>query len=941
MPGATILGFGPSRSSNQEQNEPESRELGLQTASGGLSAQNAGLNASSARPPAKSTRSSARFPKGQETAEWLGSEEPHAKAESEKLSRNSNHVSEAFFTTSKNEQSPEHAGGIGNAHPRAGVETRGDLSQYGTHDDSSSEPQGGTVAGGRSRITTAEIQNGSAGAHISDSRASLEDGNTNVGYHSSQDPKGSSMQAQMFNKKPVDAKQSDDLPSQFLHSSLDAENPMADIAGYPAQSMSDQAGYVDGSKNAVVAIEDQSAQALSGLRDQVVAGSHGEAIKDITFSRRPPMRIDTKITSASDQANVSTGTRNSTHASASQTATPGRQAQNATNAPSPPERMTTRISSGILRHKSVSELMGEAPKIIPSQADKASAEAHDESAIAQTPKSTTSFISPDPSAFKLRLNEIKERERNNKPSTVVFSRPQTTTSSRLPEASQNQVAAVKETPIKDRDYLLTLLVAQVYSPASTHRVDRHPLGALLKAAPKTLGTVDWYIEFNERQDTRILSKIHYLQDNNKWSLRQPERSVEAERPVTHWDVLLGQMKWMRTDFREEGKWKMAAARRLAHACAHWVNSSIEKRKLLQVKIKATDKTSRSRSNSASQTAATPELSNTMEDDMSDSVGEGMVSTAQGDPPAAIFSQPPDVFIFGLDKSPVSEKILQELPLYQPNADLQDGALHISNFLPDASWKAPIVPVSKYAQGKMVRYDEEPPRKKSRHHYSDNEIAEQYFGKALSPESEDVALFHPEHKHIRDRIHTGHAFRPPSEHIMPSQAFFECRQPSQWTLAEDDELRRLVREYAYNWSLISNCLSSHSMYSSGSERRTPWECFERWVTLEGLPTEMSKVNYFRAYHSRLQAAARSYEAQQQALIQQNPANAAHLSRRRSTQPYTVDRRKNNRHIHLIDAMRKQAKKRETKILKDQHSMSSPKCSRQRYVLTILQLQAPRP
>lgn len=148
--------------------------------------------------------------------------------------------------------------------------------------------------------------------------------------------------------------------------------------------------------------------------------------------------------------------------------------------------------------------------------------------------------------------------------------------------------------------------------------------------------------------------------------------------------------------------------------------------------------------------------------------------------------------------------------------------------------------------------------------------------------------------------------------MPSQSFFESRHSSQWTQPEDDELRRLVREFAYNWSLISSCLSVPSAFSSGAERRTPWECFERWIGLEGLPAEMAKTQYFRAYHARLQAAQTTHEAQQQLLQQQQQqgSNGPHMPpRRRSTQPVQVERRRNTKHVHLVNAMKNLARKRE--------------------------------
>ena len=708
---------------------------------------------------------------------------------------------------------------------------------------------------------------------------------------------------------------SSDLPSQFLQGSLDDGDPMVGVSSLHTEADSNTIpdDHLDDEN-------DTCARPTLGLRD----GMNGEASKDLMLSRRPPMRIDTGVPSTSGASSVPSQNKSApTTGNVSQSATPSRSTHPVSIAQSPPERMTTRVSSGALRHKSVSEILGEAPKSAQAHAEKLNAETHHEdSAALQTPKSALSMVSPDPVIFKQRLNELNQKEKSSKLSTVVFAKPQHASKSRILEVTERPDSIVEETHIKDRDYLFTWLVAQVYTPSSSHPVERKPLNNLLKQAHKTLTTSDHYIDFHERQDCRILSKIQELQAKGKWSLRQPVRCPEPHRPATHWDVLLGQMKWMRTDFREERKWKAAGAKYVADACAQWFNSSPEDRKSLQVQVKVTNPHLETQPSTA---APTPDLIPSAEDDETETMDEAFSDATLGEPPAAIFSLPPDMFVFGLNRSPVSDKILHELPLYMPSAEAESGALRMAEFSPDAPWKVEIVPTSKYTQGKIASREEGPPRKRSRYSYSDsdrphaiptNKPSEQ--AKLVrEPENKDVALFNPEHKHIRDRIHTGHAFRPPSEHIMPSQSFFECRQSSQWTMAEDDELRRLVREYAYNWSLISNCLSPSSTFSSGAERRTPWECFERWISLEGLPAEMSKVNYFRAYHSRLQQAQRAYEAQQQQLIQQHPNNAAQLSRRRSTQPFTVDRRKNNKHIHLIDAMRKQAKKRENKLLKDQH------------------------
>lgn len=678
-----------------------------------------------------------------------------------------------------------------------------------------------------------------------------------------------------------------------------------------------------------------------GLREHTFLGMSGSLTKDLTFSRRPPMRIDTTVPSTSDSVRLLPN-RKTTTPSVVTPFTPADSVMNNKSGPpvsqvqSPPERMTTRVSSGALRHKSVSEILGETPRHATIHSDRMSTDragSADEQAL-HTPKSAASMTSPDAAAFKQRLNRLDEKDRS-KLSTVVFVRQPSSSGHRHGEFADKHDGVMDEGSSERKDYLLPLFTAQATAPSQAQQ-----LHSLVSTAHKTLTTADHSNDFQEQQDCRILTRIYQLQNTGRWSLRQHERSVEPGRAKTHWDILLGQMRWMRTDFREERKWKLAAAKGLADDCAEWVASSTEERILLQIKVRPPSASV----DPASLNMQTPELIPSREDDSSDvtdfesSDFEASKTTA----PARIFSLPPDMFVFGLDKTPIADKILSELPLYQPSVKMQDAALNGVRGALEDDWKTPAIPFSKFVEGKMMALEQGPARKRSRFDYPDEQEDSSALRDAFSecsnhdlddlrPEQDDVALFRHENKHIRDRIHAGHAFRPPSEYLMPSQSFFESRQSSQWTQMEDDELRRLVREYAYNWSLISSCLSMPSLFSSGAERRTPWECFERWVGLEGLPAEMSKTQYFKAYHARLQAAQRLHEAQQHALQQHQGNNGAQVSiRRRSTLPFLVDRRKNNKHLHLVDAMRKLAKKRESAVHKQQHG----RCTRNLSFLSLV-------
>ncbi|KAJ5614254.1 hypothetical protein N7528_007908 [Penicillium herquei] len=584
---------------------------------------------------------------------------------------------------------------------------------------------------------------------------------------------------------------------------------------------------------------------------------------------------------------------------------------------SQPERMTTRVSSGAIRHKSVSEILGETPR---------------------TPHTTTAsdHDSPD-SVARMRFKDRKDREKERtRLATVVFpnltpQQDKTDSMELVHRESGDAVAKLHE----EQDYLFTLFLNRAYAPPRGMN-----MSTLLASAHKTLTTGNHLLEYKEQMDCRTLRRIYGLQNANRWPLRQMKRAPEPPRQGTHWDIVLDHVKWMRTDFREERKWKIAAAKSCADWCAEYVNSDEEHRSLLRVNAKVPLPTAREHNTSKMNIASpedtsdeavishpTPDLVPSAEEE---SVSDGFNEEPRHDicdtvAPAAIFSLGSDEFTFSIDMTPAAEKLLDELPLYEPLRIAPGAQSPIFKQLPDSVWKTELLPVSKFASTKITFQDDKLPRKRSRYDYSqygsdiESRITE------IPPEQTNVALFRPENKPIRDRIHPGHSFRPPTEHPMPSVGFFESRQSSQWTMSEDDELRRLVKEYSYNWSLISSCLSSPSLFTSGAERRTPWECFERWVGLEGLPADMSKTQYFRAYHQRLETAQRTVLAQQQAAQQQqqqqqqaNNGQPQPPVRRRTTQPLRVDRRRSSRHLALLDGMRKLAKKRETMLQKQQHA-----------------------
>jgi chromatin modification-related protein VID21 len=584
--------------------------------------------------------------------------------------------------------------------------------------------------------------------------------------------------------------------------------------------------------------------------------------------------------------------------------------------PSRPDRMTTRVSSGAIRQKSVSDIL----------ADKAAPRA------VLTPRSSNLSTSVSPPRPKIRDPRSKE--------VVVFAKKNPRRGSKALQAYNEDYASLQgASEDSSRDYLEGLFKYQAHHPPRSI-----PLQELVASARKTVTTAGTLAMHREHQDYKILKRVYQLQNANRWSLRQLQKSVEPERPFTHHDQLLLEMKNISTDFKEERKWKLSQARNFAKWCAAYVCSSPEERVALRVNARIPNATKQLQHDDEDMNdAPTPDLvqSHAHETESESFADEDELRTPLStSPPTGLFSLGFDDVVMKIHRTPASDTMFRELPFYEP---MLEGS---SDGNPFSVAEPPILPVSKYVTGKLVSQIQGPPRKRSRYDYDSEDepssppsrsgtSAEHsmpstpgrrlFCRNDLPPEMTDVALFNAENKHVRDRLQAAHQFRPPTEFNMPSVAFFEHRIPSQWLWEEDQKLRSLVKEFTFNWSLVSQQLSLPSMFVSGSGRRTPWECFERWVQLEGLPAEMSKTQYFRTYQGRLEQANKTvfaqYQAQQQQQQQQQGSAPAQPRRRPTTTPIRVERRRENRHLAIIDGMRKLARKRESAAHKQAESQKA--------------------
>ncbi|KAJ7261307.1 hypothetical protein B0H12DRAFT_1106198 [Mycena haematopus] len=98
----------------------------------------------------------------------------------------------------------------------------------------------------------------------------------------------------------------------------------------------------------------------------------------------------------------------------------------------------------------------------------------------------------------------------------------------------------------------------------------NPVYVKVARAPKCLSSREWGVAMTELRLIRALEQVETLKSDGRWSFRQPKKQRGTGGVTkTHWDYVMDEMKWMRIDFREERKWKLALAYNLSTAVLEW------------------------------------------------------------------------------------------------------------------------------------------------------------------------------------------------------------------------------------------------------------------------------------------------------------------------------------------------------------------------------------
>ena len=485
-----------------------------------------------------------------------------------------------------------------------------------------------------------------------------------------------------------------------------------------------------------------------------------------------------------------------------------------------------------------------------------------------------------------------------------------------------------------------------------------PLIKLLPGSHKALMTENFELALLEGKIAVLYSRIEELKRQGKWSLRQPQRFYDpfthikkTKKYVFHWDSLLEEAKWMATDFKESLKFKKACSVLIAHAVKdYWKYGKVVcvKRKpivhLLEKKEEPVAtvnpenilKTSNSPEDMEIETAeqvkvneaatvaevsvSAPEDKEEGSKDAESTVPALRVNATGEVPILCSMLSPEEIEIrneieshkipFNLhvdvnELKKIDQSIIKNLPKYTPFGE----EIHIAPSAPQLGSSVPpaeVIPAAAPTPALKSGVNSMVPVSRLLHPFEDDDdwykvVLKESNNKKTGKNSSNTSP--PEYQKGLFGFQSRRRFsylKPPKPPLIKN---IDYRSPTIWLPQDDKHLIHYVAEFCFNWDLIAEHLLSLTAtlktYKSNIERRTPWQCFERYIQLNE-KFQFSDMKGVYAYHAQKWL---------------EHAHKAQLTTKRRISPLGVGTesiQRGHRRLRwasLFDAMRKCMKKRE--------------------------------
>lgn len=408
-----------------------------------------------------------------------------------------------------------------------------------------------------------------------------------------------------------------------------------------------------------------------------------------------------------------------------------------------------------------------------------------------------------------------------------------------------------------------------------------PLIKLIPPAHKALNTELINTALNEGRITVVSSRIEELRRLNLWSLRQPKKFMDpfdSTRSITHHSILLEEIKWMREDFHEFKKFKIAVCAEIAQSVMdYWTYGKvccIKRNPINHLKSEtelASYKTDQAHEDENALATINTKLLFKNFNPIKEIIPHKLPNYSLEEYQSLKTRFPVKLRLCLEGLSPLEKNISNNIPLY---SGIKNNFTEVK-----CNEVLPFIPISK----SMSFLDNDHFLKLVEKQMIDEEPS-------LGQLSKKRGMFYGNRR--------SHYLKPP---IAPSLKYLKFRTPTIWLSENDQELVRNINQYAYNWDLISahmSCKNTRS-YTSNIERRTPWQCFERFVQLDEKFT-VHDMKGPRAHNAQLWL-YETHKLQQQQKRRISPLGVGSDSIQRG--------HKRLRWASMFDAIRKSIKRRE--------------------------------
>ncbi|KAJ3039765.1 chromatin modification- protein VID21 [Rhizophlyctis rosea] len=365
------------------------------------------------------------------------------------------------------------------------------------------------------------------------------------------------------------------------------------------------------------------------------------------------------------------------------------------------------------------------------------------------------------------------------------------------------------------------------------RVEQDRVLSLPSQANKVLTTRDWQYAREEFKQMKVMQKVEALSQEQNWSFRQIARHIPPPRPKSHWDLLLDEMKWLREDFRQERRWKIAAAYTMAQWVMEWHQAAdkstvcIDRQRSISLMLKspAQDVTMGEASVDESPQRGQKRPREEDEEDVTMQNGEindgpklnNGIHTDSASPTILVDYDTSTFSVTDLSSVQRNEDNTYGPPLPESSCPYFEGGNHR------------IIPVTKLMAEKRIaqdvyRWDE---WGRSKDEYAADESVKWLPGsERYSPAPVQSAIFLPHDSDVKEYV--------------PSQPKAIPAKSASWTPEENEALTALAVEYKKNWDLISEALRGIRQ-RRGVQPHTGWECYQRFQQIAaGRPTGQNGV-----------------------------------------------------------------------------------------------------